>query len=246
VPGTARTPARTTRAALFAVVAVALVTALRARSDGPRPDLLLLVAAAGLVALLARPLTGRERRLPALIGGLIGVQLILRSTFLLASTGHLAHGSTGLICSPAAAGPSSASCLPTDRGGFALLTVQLIAAVVLAVWLRDVEAVAWSLARLFGRGLTRVTAAVRTALALLMALTSIGLAAALTPARPARSRRRAADASHRRLAVVSRTRGRRGPPVATPFRARTGPLLRAVNRCRIAFASAPDAALLTS
>jgi hypothetical protein len=241
--GTSRSPARTTRAALFAIVAVALVAALRARSDGPRPDLLILVAATVVTALVARPLTGRERRLPALVGGLVAVQLVLRSSFLLASTGHLAHGSTGLFCSPAAA--NSPSCLPTDRGGIALLAVQLIAGVAVAIWLRDVEAVTWTLARIFGRGVARVTTAVWAALVALVAFIGVALTSAPAPVSPARTRRSAPDATRLRLALFSRALGRRGPPTAPALRTRAGSRSRAVTRRRTAFTPALDAALLS-
>jgi hypothetical protein len=233
-----RTPARTARAALFAAVAVALVTALRARSDGPRPGLVLLLAAGGLVALLARPLTGRERRLPALIGGLVGVQLVLRSVFLITSTGHLAHGSTGLFCSPATTGADS--CLPTDRGGIALLAVQLLAGTAFAVWLRNIEAASWSLARLFGLGIARVIATVGAALA---ALTGIAPHPLRTPAVAPPTPPSSAAPGRLRLILFSRTRGRRGPPAAVRIRAFAGSHPRAVDRCRTAFSAALDGAL---
>jgi hypothetical protein len=216
---TGLSPARTARAGLFAVAAVGLVLALRARSDGPRPGVLLLLAATALITVLVRPLTGRERRLPSLVLALVGVQLVLRAAFLLASTGQLVHaGPTGLFCSPASSGAATLSCLPTERGGWLLLAVQLLAAVLLAGWLRDVEGVTWSLARLFGRGIERFTtgmASVWAALAALAAASWAAVAAAITSPVAMRLQQPISAARPWRLILFARSIGRRGPPAIT-------------------------------
>ncbi len=203
-------PARTIRAALFATVAVAVVIALRARGDGPRPSLLLLLAVTTLIALIARPLTARERGLPALIGSLIGVQLVVRAVFLLASTGHLTHaGSAGLFCSPAAPGTATLSCLPTERGGFVLLAVQLVAGIALAGWLRDIESLTWNLARLFASRVTTLVGSVISLLAFVALL--LASASPITPALVQPPSPEPDDATPHRL-LFTRSFGRRGPP----------------------------------
>jgi hypothetical protein len=209
-------PARTARAGLFAAVAVGLVVVLRARSDGPRPGVILLLGAMIAITLLIRPLTGRERRMPSLLLGLVGVQLALRAGFLLASTGHLTHaGTSGLFCSPAAPGPAALSCLPTERGGWALFAVQLLAAAVFAGWLRDVEGVSWQLTRLFRRGTSRLAARVASVWAVLSSLAEsirIAIPAALGAPAPVRIGRPTSDVTQHRLVLSTRSSGRRGPP----------------------------------
>jgi hypothetical protein len=148
-------PAQTARATLFAALAVTLVVALRARSDGPGPGLLMIVAAVVLVALVARRVTGRERSLPIVFAGLLGTQLVLHAAFLFISTGAIAHaGSVGFFCSPASPGGAASTCSPTDRGGVTLLSVQLLAAVLAAIWLRGLDSTVWALARTVARNLT--------------------------------------------------------------------------------------------
>ena len=61
-------PARTLRAAGFAAVAVVLLLALRARSDGAEPPLLVVVLSFGLLTTLARTLTTRERSWAVVFG----------------------------------------------------------------------------------------------------------------------------------------------------------------------------------
>jgi hypothetical protein len=186
-------PARTARAVLFASAAVGLVST--------------------LIAVLARPLTGRERRLPALVAALVGLQLVLHAVFLFASTGQLAHaGSAGLICSPSAAA-GAASCLPTERGGWLLLAVQIVAAVLIAGWLRDVESAAWNLARLSGRGFSHLLGGLARVLAALVAL-DVAVRAALSTDSPVRwvAHRREPAAARLERALFSRSTGRRGPP----------------------------------
>jgi hypothetical protein len=142
-----RAPLRTLRAAIFAAVAVILLLALRAKSDGSPPDLALILASFALLTLLLRPLTSRERSLPVVFSGLLASQLLLHVAYLFVSTGQFAHsGSAGLFCSPATPA-SGAACLPTERGGVVLLTVQLIAAALFACWIRGADSVAWQLAR---------------------------------------------------------------------------------------------------
>jgi hypothetical protein len=199
-------PARTTRAAVFAAVAVVLALALRAHTDGPRPATLVIAAAFVFVFVVARPLTARERRLPAVLIGLLGAQLALHAGFLLASTGRLTHtGSAGLFCSPAAPdGATSSSCLATDRGGLLLLLVQLLAALVFAGWIRGVDSAAWLVVRTVARNLTVTVAG--WLLTLLAALADVVPAIATSgPPRDRVPRRPAA-------LLFARSHGRRGPP----------------------------------
>jgi len=140
-------PARTLRAAVFALLAVVLLLALRAKSDGDQPGWPVILASFGLVTALARPLTARERGLPVVFAGLLGAQFALHVGFLFASTGQLAHaGGAGLVCSPATTVPGG-GCLPAERGGALLLSVQLVVAALFACWARGAESVSWQLAR---------------------------------------------------------------------------------------------------
>lgn len=140
-------PARTWRAAAFAALAVALLFALRARSDGAAPDAVVILASFVLVMLLVRPLTARERNLPIVFACLLAAEFALHVAFLFASTGQLAHpGGTGLVCSPAAP-ERIGSCSPTQQGGVTLLVVQLAAALLFAWWARRADCALCTVAR---------------------------------------------------------------------------------------------------
>ena len=202
-------PARTIRAGVFAVVAVVLLLALRARSDGAAPPLLVVIACFGLVVMLARPLTATERRWPAVFAGLVATQFVFHGVFLFASTGHFAHaGSAGLFCSPAAA-PSGTACLPTERGGVLLLSVQLIAAALFACWVRGAESASWQLARHSVGALVGLVR--RLATAMLESLAAI-VPDALVFAAP-----QGDSPEPPRLPLLVREHGRRGPPRRLKF-----------------------------
>ena len=196
-------PARTLRAAGFAAVAVVLLLALRARSDGAEPPLLVVVLSFGLLTTLARTLTTRERSWAVVFGALVVTQLALHVAFLFASTGRLAHpGNAGLFCSPPTA--SGTGCLPTERGGLLLLAVQLIAAAVFACWVRGAESASWRLARqTFGA----LVAAVR-----LFAVALLGVLIVVRPAGPILAVPQGESPHRLRHWLLMREHGRRGPP----------------------------------
>ena len=196
-------PARTVRAMSFAAIAVVLLLALRARSDGAAPPVLVVVSSFGLLAALVRPLTARERSWPMVFGALIVAQLALHIGFLFASTGQSTHaGNAGLFCSPPTA--ASHGCLPTERGGLLLLSVQLLVAALFACWVRGVETATWRLARQTLRAL--VAAVHQIAVALLRVLIAIVPVALVFTAPQAES-----PATSPRWLFV-REHGRRGPP----------------------------------
>jgi hypothetical protein len=192
------------RAGAFAALTVTLLLALRARSDGETPSLLVIFASFVLVAVLARPFTSRERSWLVVFLGLVATQFVLHVAFLYASTGQLVHtGSAGLFCSPASTSTVS-SCVPTERGGLLLLGVQLIAAALFATWARGAESTAWQLARRPVRALVRLVAQVIAAL--FTALTAVlpqVTHSCVAQAQPSRMPR---------LALLTREHGRRGPP----------------------------------
>jgi hypothetical protein len=203
VAGDRQAPVRLVRALTFAVLALVLLFGLRAKSDGARPALWVITLSLVVVTLLALPLTSRERKLPIVFGGLVAAQLLLHVGYLFASTGQFAHsGSGGLFCSPAAS-PGSVPCLPTERGGTALLGVQLIVAALFACWMRGVDSVVWRLARQSVAALIATLAAFASTLfeALLLPAPAVAvfIAAHDAPTRP------------RSLLFVRACR-RRGPP----------------------------------
>jgi len=197
-------PARTVRACTLAGLTLVLLLALRARSDGETPSLLVILGSFVLVSVLARPFTSRERSWPVVFAGLVGAQLVLHVAFLFASTGQIAHvGNAGLFCSPASTSPVS-SCAPTERGGLLLLGVQLLAAALFALWARGADAVGWQLARRPWLALLRFVA--RVVSVLCSARINV-LPHALNLVAP-----QAESPRFPRSPLVAREHGRRGPP----------------------------------
>jgi len=196
-------PARIVRAAVFAAVAIAILLLLRAKSDGESPPLTIVLGSFAMIAVAAWALNDRERGAFAMLAALLATQLLMHVGYLFAATGQLVHpGGAGLFCSPASV--SSGSCSPTDRGGLALLVVQIAVAFVLALMMRGADAACWQLIR---RPRLAFAAAARWLLKLFTVLTLpvvervVFLVAALvSPHRP------------RRL-LLSRECGRRGPPL---------------------------------
>lgn len=202
---TAPAPARTLRAFVFAIFAVVVLLALRARSDGPAPALVMTGASMALIALAARPLMARERSLPVVLGWLLATQLLLHVMFLFVSTGRLMHaGSTGLFCSPSSGGTGSISCAPTDRGGVTLLTIQLLSAAIAALWLRGLDRTVWMLARTMSRNLRGV---LDGSLSRLLGAVLVVVHPAVAPVQI-----RHAEVEQPHDAEVARSHGRRGPP----------------------------------
>lgn len=197
-------PARTTRAVVFACVALTMLLLLRAKSDGASPPLAIVLSSFGFVAAVAWILGSRERGAVALLIAFVATQLALHVGYLFASTGQLAHpGGAGLFCSPASV--SNAACGPTDRGGVLLLAVQLTVALALALVMRGADAECWQLVR---RPRLAISVAVRRLFAAIAAIVSLApaervipvVAAWVSPRRP-------------RHLLLSRDCGRRGPPV---------------------------------
>ena len=194
------------RAGVFAVVAVALVLALRAQSDGPRPALAIVACVTVVLAVAVRPLTVNERGLGAVVAGLVGVQQVLHVGFLYASTGHFAHpGAAGLLCSPSGPHATGAvSCLPTHRGGVLLFCVQLLAAVGFAAWRRGLDRSVWNIAR---TALGNLGAATHRCAGVLASALEPVLPARATSCPPARRARPLPSSP-----LLTREHGRRGPP----------------------------------
>ncbi len=212
-------PARSLRALLFAAVSVALVAGLRADSDGQRPGVAVLLAAVVAVAVLVRPLTGRWLRLPVLLPLLLGTELAVHAALLAVATGRVAHpGPVGWVCCPPTATTTTSWYDGvTARAGLLLLALQLLVAVLAALWLAGLEGLAGELARLVAAGAATVAALALGALVAGL----LGAATALTgepPAAPAAARRRGEDARRPHLAERALGRPRRGPPVSRPSR----------------------------
>lgn len=207
----AHPPARRRRALALAIVAVGLAAGLRADSDGALPlgralpVLALCVVGVGAVAF---PLTGRERRLPALLAVLAASQVAVSAALLLAARGSVERpGATAWVCCAPAPGTRTASSPlaglldPTARGGLALVGAQLLAAAVLAGWLRALESAVWSIARGLGVVVRPLLRVLTTLLRPLLPSAGHAPAALALP-----------DAEALRPALLVRTAPRRGPP----------------------------------
>lgn len=136
---TAHPPFRLTRAAVFAVVCVAL--AMAAHTAAAPAEVPLYAAGAGglLVLGVAWALAGHERSPLTITGGLLGGQFGLHALFVAAQAGsgaaaHLGHGQT-------------AAAVPAAHSGAGMTLAHVAAAVACAWWLRYGERTAWSMAR---------------------------------------------------------------------------------------------------
>ncbi|MDX6215051.1 MAG: hypothetical protein QOG99_635 [Frankiales bacterium] len=112
---------------------------LRATSDGSAPAALLLLAAAAALALLLWPLAARSTRVLTLTTVLAAGQLGTHALTVLLSGNPEARG---LVCCPASAqaSPGPIGQL-TAHAGWALVAVQLLACLVIAVLLRGARQV---------------------------------------------------------------------------------------------------------
>jgi hypothetical protein len=191
------------RAAVFAVVAIAILLLLRAKSDGEGPPLTIVLASFAMVAIAAWALNARERGAFAMLAALLATQLLLHVGYLFAATGQLAHpGGAGLFCSPASV--SSGSCSPTDRGGVLLLAVQSAVALALALAMRGADAACWQLIRrprLAFEAVDRWLLALFAAVVLPVVEAVTPVVVALVSPRPPRR------------VLLSHECGRRGPPL---------------------------------
>lgn len=123
---------RAARATVFATVCAALaITGHTMASHATVPPA---AAGAGLAAMIVIGvvLTGTERSLATILGGLLGGQFLLHSLFAAAQHGqHLTHGS-GMAAS---------------TGGWTMTLAHVAAAAVAAWWLRRGERAVWGLTR---------------------------------------------------------------------------------------------------
>ncbi|MFF8410355.1 hypothetical protein [Streptomyces omiyaensis] len=216
-----RSPLRALRAALFAVVCVALAavghSSVSAHSLDPLGVLVALAATGGVAWCAA----GRRRGPAACAGGTLVAQGVLHLAFSLtgahspaagpaAATAHpaahgghaaqAAHGGPADPSDAVAAGDGLAALLgPVAGGGPGMLAVHLLAALVCGLWLARGEAAFFALAE-----------AALTPLRHLLAVPLGPLAAPADPCRPVRRPRRNARRPH--VVVLAHVLSRRGPP----------------------------------
>lgn len=174
---------RAARATVFATVCTAL--AITGHTMAAHALVPLGAAVGGLAAIvvIGLVLTGTERSLPTIFGGLLGGQFLLHTLFAAAQHGqHLSHGS-GMA-------PSS--------DGWTMTVAHVAAAVVAAWWLRCGERAVWCLAR-------RVAAAVVRPVRALLSMRPA------PPAGP-RVRARSGATPRPRSALLRHVVVRRGPP----------------------------------
>lgn len=186
---------RTTRATVFAAVCVMLAAAGHAAAGETATLWGMGLGFAGVLA-VAWVLTGAERSLATIGGGLLGGQFVLHSLFV--SLTPRPGGGGAAMHHAMAASPSAGS----GHGGAAMTLAHVVAAVVAAWWLRRGERAVWALAR---RAATLASRPFRALLSLL------NPAAVAAPAAPVRLRTSFAwvrpGRSPLRHSVI-----RRGPP----------------------------------
>lgn len=127
---------REARALVFVLVCLSLSTALHSWAHGHLPPLIALIAGAGLVTVVAVPLTGRQRGLPVIAGALALVQAGL-------------HGLFTLI----PAGAPHTMVMPTPS---TMLTAHVVAGGLTALWLYAGEVAVWRLVRRLAQRLPRL------------------------------------------------------------------------------------------
>jgi hypothetical protein len=153
------------RASVTGVLIVAMALFAHTSADGDLPPVWLITAASVVATLLARAVSGRELRLPALLAALAGGQFGLHAVFLLQATGRGQRvGLAGWLCCGGASAPTGRR-LPIEAVGsspaglsqaeLVLLVAHLTAAGMSAVWLRRAERQVWSAARSGAHGLRR-------------------------------------------------------------------------------------------
>ncbi|MGJ7419406.1 hypothetical protein AB9128_26535 [Streptomyces cinereoruber] len=221
----ARSPLRALRAALFAVVCVALAAVGHSSMSAHRLPATALLGAFAVTAAVAWAAAGRRRGTPAIAGALLTLQGALHVLF--STTGahgsttgahHTTHGphtthSTAVPTASAegagsALDPASSSALDpalaqvvdsATASGPGMVAVHLLAALLCGLWLAHGEAAFFTLAR-------AALAYAFTPLRLLRALVRVPDA----PRGPVRRARRNAHRPH--TVVLAHTLSRRGPP----------------------------------
>ncbi|MGW0031692.1 hypothetical protein ACWDXD_17935 [Streptomyces sp. NPDC003314] len=220
----ARSPLRALRAALFAVVCVALAAVGHSSMSAHRLPATALLGAFAVTAAVAWAAAGRRRGTPAIAGALLTLQGALHVLF--STTGahgsttgahhtthgphttHTLHGTAVPTASAEGAGsaldPASSSALAqvvdsATASGPGMVAVHLLAALLCGLWLAHGEAAFFTLAR-------AALAYAFTPLRLLRALVRVPDA----PRGPVRRARRNAHRPH--TVVLAHTLSRRGPP----------------------------------
>ncbi|WP_432059132.1 hypothetical protein [Streptomyces sp. S1] len=216
----ARSPLRALRAALFAVVCVALAAVGHSSMSAHRLPATALLGAFAVTAAVAWAAAGRRRGTPAIAGALLTLQGALHLLF--STTG--AHGSTPAAhhathgphtthtlhgtAVPTASTEGASSALDpavaqavdsVTASGPGMVAVHLLAALLCGLWLAHGEAALFALAR-------AALAYAFTPLRLLRALVRVPDA----PRGPVRRARRNAHRPH--TVVLAHTLSRRGPP----------------------------------
>ncbi|HEU5161158.1 MAG TPA: hypothetical protein VFU43_29450 [Streptosporangiaceae bacterium] len=215
-PTAASAPIRPARAAMFATACTALAVGGHVAAGRDTVAIRAVVAGFAILYLVAWVLTGTERSLATIVGGLLGGQFLLHALFAAASTsaapaGALvrAHAMRPLPPSGAAAAGSATLAAETGGGGLAMTIAHVAAALVAAWWLRRGERAAWTLARRTAALAAYPLRALRSLVALVDAALSPD--SLLAPAGPYDTAR-----PHRPASVPARGPvTRRGPPFGT-------------------------------
>lgn len=125
---------RELRALVFVLVCLSLSVALHGWAHGELPSLLAVLAGGGLVAVVALPLTGRQRGLPVITAALAVTQAGLHAVFALVPTG----GTHVMV--PA-------------HGTGTMVAAHVVAGGLTALWLHAGEVAVWRLVRRLGQRL---------------------------------------------------------------------------------------------
>jgi hypothetical protein len=126
---------REARALVFVLVCLSLSAALHTWAHGDLPPLLSLLAGAGLVTIVAVPLTGRQRGLPVIAGALAITQTGLHALF-----------------TAVPAGAPHTMVMPAPG---TMLTAHVVAGGLAALWLYAGEVAVWRLVRRLAQRLPR-------------------------------------------------------------------------------------------
>jgi hypothetical protein len=201
-----RLPAGGGLALVTAITALFAHLGLRAAADGPRPGMPLLVGGTLLLTAILWPLAARTTRVRTLTAVFVTAQLGTHAVAVLAGGWTPQQGARGLVCCPAAE-QTSGGVLGrlTATAGWALLVVQLLACLVLAVAVHGTRRALDT----FSAALDLVHSILGTLSAALRLLT---LAAPLPANAPALALPASPDTRVQPSLLPVRRRPRRGPP----------------------------------
>ncbi|CAM3671929.1 hypothetical protein NOGI109294_08300 [Nocardiopsis gilva] len=143
---------RALRAALFAAVCVGMAMVGHVCAGGTLPGPLVLGGAVAGCALLFAPFAGRQCSAGAIIGGLLGAQVLLHLTFHYAAPGTAAAITPTTALTPdsfaRSLGPMcGGGLLNGDGGGFVMAIAHVWAALVTGWWLASGEEALWVVLR---------------------------------------------------------------------------------------------------